>query len=173
MTEAKSLQQRFVEYALARVQEDSAFRAALRRADNPNTESAAWQYVLPFCDLNNSIERRAFCLIGAAIAKEMPSEDGTLSLGAALRSVCEGESEEELNREASRLRRLLACNSRGELLQQLGHQIRFLQSRRAALSYSRTLADMLYWNERTRIAWTRDFFVKAKPQEEEVANVPK
>lgn len=158
MDNTQPVTQKFIASMIERVKVDTACRAALRHADNATTESRAWQYILPFCRLEVPIERKAFCLIGAAIARAVPDHDGPMSVGSALRSLCNGNSEEELSTELARLRRLLACSEPSELPGLIRHVLRYLQTKNAPVSYGQTLRDILYWSENTRIHWTKDFF---------------
>jgi len=155
----------FVARSIARVKTDSACRAALRRADNPATDSYAWEYLLPFCRLEIPAERFAYGLAGAAIARAMPEKDGTLDVGAALRNCCPGGNEDDRKTELARLRRLLACDSVPELAAILRRVVRYLQSKGEPLSYRQLLNDTLYWNDNTRIRWTRSFFRSASAEE--------
>ena len=158
MDNAQSMTQRFVSTIIDRVKKDAACRAAFRHAETPPQESRAWEYILHFCKLEYSTERRIFCLIGSAIARAIPDHDGHLSVGSALRGICSGGSEAELSTELGRLRRLLACDDAVELLEVIRHVLRYLQAQGSLISYERLLHDMLYWNEYTRINWTKDFF---------------
>lgn len=158
MDETQPITTRFVAIMIDKVKQDTACRAALRHADNLATESRAWQYIVHFCKLECQAERRAFCLVGAAIARAIPDRDGHLSVGSALRSLCTGNTEADLNTELARLRRLLACADSTELLDVIRHVLRYLQTKGTPISYGRALRDILYWNEYTRINWTKDFF---------------
>lgn len=157
----------YVEYVIRRAKKakternrsDAAFCAVMRRAANPNTESAAWEYMVPFCDIGVDRIRRAFALVGAAIASEAPDADGSASVGQAFKSICRDEDDEE--REGRRLRRLLACETTEEAVDVLRPMVRYVQDNAAVkISYSRLLQDLCYWGERTRIAWTKDFYLK-------------
>ena len=68
-------------YVLGRMKKDSAFGAALRRADNPATESQAWEYLASWCDLDKDLERRPFATVAAAIAHAKPDKDGFFGIG--------------------------------------------------------------------------------------------
>ncbi len=175
MENVEPVTQKFVTAMIERVKVDTACRAALRRADNTATESRAWEYILPFCRLEVINERKAFCLIGAAIARAVPEHDGHMSIGSALRSLCKGnkkdngnkEKDDDLSTELARLRRLLACNAPSELPRLIRHVLRYLQTKDAPVSYSQTLRDILYWNENTRIRWTKDFFKARETDQKE------
>ncbi|MDY0145222.1 MAG: type I-E CRISPR-associated protein Cse2/CasB, partial [Kiritimatiellia bacterium] len=47
----------FVEYVLQRMEDDTGFGAALRRADNPATDYQAWEHLARWCDLDKAWER--------------------------------------------------------------------------------------------------------------------
>ena len=162
----------FVAMTIHRAKEPSetAFQAVMRRADNPNQCSAAWEFLVPYCDITIDRQRLAFALVGAAIARAKPESDGAASVGAALRAICSGDPD-ALEREGRRLRRLIACETMTELLPTLRPILRYLQSKGASIGYERLLRELIFWNERTRIEWTRDFYRRnadAVPEEEEV-----
>ena len=147
---------------------DKAFRAVMRRAANPNLESAAWEYMIPFCDITVERNRKAFALVGAAIAAEAPETDGSASIGRALRSICK--NEDDIDREKRRLRRLLSCDTTVELVGVLNPMMHYIQENaQISLSYKKLLWDLLRWeqDEDVKINWTTDFFLKSSITEEE------
>lgn len=149
---------------------DTGFCAMMRRADNSNQCSCAWEYLVPYCDLSNDHERLAFALTGAAIAREKPEKDGDLSIGKALQIICRGD-QEQLEREASRLRRLIGCDTQAELIPVLRPILRYIQSQcSGVVSYRKLLTDLVFWNERTRIRWTKEFYGKIDASPEEAVN---
>ena len=161
----------FVAMTIRRAKDPSetAFQAVLRRADNPNQCSAAWEFLVPYCDIAVERQRLAFALVGAAIARAKPESDGSASIGQALRSICGGDAD-AVEREGRRLRRLIACDTVFELIPVLRPVLRYLQSQGAAIGYERLLRELIFWNEKTRIEWTRDFYRRsadAAPEEEE------
>lgn len=149
--------------------DDSACRAALRRAYNPATASFAWEYLVPYCNIQNDRERLAFSLVGAAIAREQPENDGTMDMGEMLFRCTQGDSDAK-DREVRRLRRLLACDSSEELVEILRSTVRYVQSKEtSSLGYTRLLDDILYWNERVKLRWTHHFFGKRTELKEKEA----
>ena len=62
--EKQSSSSAFVQYVINRCSndKDTGFRAVMRRADNPNQCSAAWEYLVPFCDLASAHQRLSFAL---------------------------------------------------------------------------------------------------------------
>lgn len=152
----------FVATVIRRVNDPSetAFAAAMRRADNPNQGSAAWEFLVPFCNIADERQRLTFALVGAAVARAKPERDGSASIGQALRNICGGDAD-ALERESRRLRRLIACDTTEELIPVLRPILRYLQGNGAAIDYERLLRELLYWNEKKRIAWTRDFYRKS------------
>lgn len=158
----------FVAAMISRItkQKDTACRAALRRADNPNTASYAWEYLAPYCDLRNERERLAFALAGAAIARAAPDHDGKCDLGETLAAVCD--TSDARDRESRRLRRLLACDSVPELVSVLRPVVQYLQSKNkgSLLGYERLIWDMLGWGEKVKVEWARHFFRAAEPEAE-------
>ena len=147
----------FVAMVIRRSTEDPAFRAAMRRADNPTTASFAWEHLVAWCDISKDWERLPFALIGAAIANDLPSADGETDLGGLLRKCCS--SADDMEREKRRLRRLLSCDSIPELCTVLRSTLKYLQSNSAVqIGYAGLLSDILYFNERVKLRWADSFF---------------
>lgn len=155
----------FVAYVIARVKTDTAFRAIMSRADNPAFESSAWEYLIPYCNINNDFERIPFALVGAAIARTRPDQNGTADMGKTFCSICKNDDDKE--RESRRFRRLIACDSILELCPLLHSVVSYLASKGAAIDYTRLLMDLLYWNQKTKLRWAVAFYGKSIPAEEE------
>ena len=150
---------RFVSYVLQKLQsDDTGFRAALTRADNPATEAQAWSVLVKFCDLKNDRQRLPLALIGACMARVRAEENGKQSFGEALQLCKEklGEDDERIER---KLRRVLTCDDTLELVQVLRPILRFVVSQgNVALDYIQLLKDVLYFNEKTKLIWASQYY---------------
>lgn len=159
-TPKKSREQAFVEFVLGRMKYDSAFGAALRRADNPATECQAWEYLTPrWCDLDEDRERRPFATIAAAIAHAKPKADGVLGIGKAI-AACYPEDGNRSDSAKSKLRRLLACDSVEEACRILRPLLHLIRSRGVHLNYGQLLNELICFGggEKTKIKWAVDFY---------------
>ena len=150
--------EQFVAYVLRRCSEDKGFAARLRRADNPDTEYQSYEMLVRFgVNIENDAERGAFLLIGAALARLQPRQDGTASLGGALKS-CFEEGEQG----DARLRRLLACDRQDELYRILRPLLMLIADKQTRLlCYSRLLKEVLYFSrngQRTKLAWAQEYY---------------
>ena len=153
--------QGFVAAVIRRAKEDTAFRAAMRRADIPQTAAFAWEHLAAWCDIASDRERLAFALAGAAIAREQPDADGRKNLGEVFHACCPDRDARE--REQRRFRRLLGCDSAEELCEVLRPVLRYLQNKApGGIGYATLLTDILYWNERVKLRWARSFFGHAE-----------
>ncbi len=147
----------FVEAVMRRIKaEDTAFRAAMSRADNPVQESCAWEYLIPFCNIDYENQRLAFALVGAAIARGRIEEDCDTGLGDAFKSICRNEDDKQ--REARRLRRIVAYDNVQELVLTLRPCLNYLVSKGARIGYAKLLNDLLYWNKDKARRWMVQFF---------------
>jgi CRISPR system Cascade subunit CasB len=156
----KSRGKAFVEYALVRMQNDTAFGAALRRADNPATEYQAWEYLANWCAIDNQFELFAFAVVSAALARAKPGRDGFMGLGQAI-AACYSEGGTPGNQAdaaKSRLRRVLACSTIEEVCRVLRPVLSLIASRGVALDYGKLLDDLLKYGEWTRQRWAVDFY---------------
>lgn len=150
----------FVEYVIRKVNSkapaDKHFRAVMRRADNPAFESAAWEYLIPFCDIEKEYERLPFAVVGAAIAKAKPEKDGEGNLGNAFHQICK--NKDDMERESRRFRRLLAADTTGELCEVLRPALHYLTSKEATIGYAQLLKDVIYWRRKTKQFWAKEFY---------------
>lgn len=154
----KSRGQSFVEYVLGRMKNDSAFGAALRRADNPATESQAWEYLASWCDLDKDWDRRPFETVAAAIAGAKPGVDGFFGIGKAIAECYEDGNKSDAAK--SKLRRLLACNSVKEACVILRPLLSLIASRGVRLNYGQLLNELIYFGdgEKAKEKWAMDFY---------------
>jgi len=156
----KSRGQAFVEFVLSRMKDDSAFGAALRRADNPATEYQSWEYLIRGgCDLDKDWERRPFATVAAAIAHAKPGTDGTLGIGKAI-AACYPEDGNRSDSAKSKLRRLLACDSVKEACAILRPLLNLIASREVRLGYGQLLNELVYFGdgEKIKVKWAVDFY---------------
>lgn len=154
----KSRAQRFVDHVILQMVQDTAVGAALRRADNPATESQAWEYLAGWCDLEKEWERRPYALIGAAVAHAKPRHDGALDIGRAIAQCYEDGNQSDPAK--ARLRRLLACDSYQEACVILRPVLSLIASKNIPIGYGRLLQDLLYFGdgERVKARWAMNFY---------------
>lgn len=155
----------FVETILKKITTDTGLRAALTRADNPNTEPEAWSFLAQFCDLENSNERQACGLVAAVIARTRSEKNGTQTLGAALKQ-CKMDPTQEDDSIERKLRRLLACDSTAELIPVLRPLLRFVTGKEGVqLDFVQLLRDILAFGDKTRVNWAAQYYRKGKEEE--------
>lgn len=148
----------FVAHVLSRCAVDSGFAARLRRADNPATEDQSYDILVRFgINIENDYERSPFALIGAALARLHTTQDGTASLGRALKSCFEDGEQGDV-----RLRRVLACDRQEELCRILRPLLALLASKAVQpLCHARLLREMLYFNldaQHTKLRWAQEYY---------------
>ena len=141
---------------------DAAFAAALRRADNPDTEYQSWEYLAPWIDLEKPWERLPYATVAASLARiKKASTDGSSNLGKAI-ALCyqDGNTDDQAK---AKLRRLLACDSSEELCTVLRPLLRLMSSRGVRVCHADMLHDLIFFNVnpvRTKTKWAQDFFGK-------------
>jgi CRISPR system Cascade subunit CasB len=157
----KTFSENFIEHILSGLGVNRRMGACLRRADNPATEYQSWEYLAPLGlfppDASLArIRRRVFTLIAAALARAKPAQDGVYGLGKSLRGVY---AESDSKQAIARLRRLLACSSLEETCDVLRPTLRLIADKsRYPISYAGLMTDLLYYEERVREQWAREFF---------------
>jgi CRISPR system Cascade subunit CasB len=160
----------YVNFIIKAINDDKGkgFSAKLRKTDNEDTEYQGWEILSQWLNLEWQAERRAFALIGSSLARIKPAEDGNISVGEGLRLVhlmSKVPTELEKSSSALRLRRILSCKNREELIDILKPVLRLLESKDLVLHHARLLDEVLWFDldesrERTRARWARDFFNK-------------
>lgn len=155
-TVKKSRGAAFVVYVLKKIEQDNAFGAALRRADNPATEYQSWEYLAKWCDLDNSYERTCFATVAAALAHAQRSVDTKTSIGSAIAlSYSDGNQDDSAKR---KLRRLLACDTSQEACQWVRPVLRLAESKGVRINFGRLLDDLLYFGAKVKERWAMDFY---------------
>ena len=147
--------QKFISFVIEKMKKDTAFGAALRRADNPATEYHAWEFLAPWCDLDKSWERIAFATIAAAVARKKPRSNGTEGIGSAL---AYSYSSNKADPAKAKLRRLLACSSVEEACTILRPILSLIASKGGRINYAQLLDQLLYFSEKTKVRWATDFY---------------
>ncbi len=165
-----SRQEKFVQYVIGLCKKDKGAAAALRRADNPATEYQSWECLAGFnIDLENQFERIPYATIAAAIARAKVENNGSAGIGKAIAFCYDNKSASDQAK--ARLRRLLACDSVGEVCRILRPLFSLIDSKAAVtLDYS-WLLDQLIWfhrdSNRVKTAWATDFYRYATETENE------
>jgi CRISPR system CASCADE complex protein CasB/Cse2 len=165
---------------MKRCKDDSAFRAAIKKADNPDTEYRSWEYLADYgVNLEYEESRYLYTTIFAAAARSGKSTDGCLEFGKALvAAYADSGSNDYIHARESeparaRLRRVLACDSVKELCTVLRPVLRLITSKGVSVSFGLLLRDLKYYNihpEQTKASWAQQFFgTVSKTHEEETA----
>lgn len=146
----------FVASVLKRIEQDTAFGAALRRADNPATEYQSWEHLAKWCNLDNTYERTCFATVAAGLAWAQQSIDTKASIGSAIaRCYQDGNQDDSAKR---RLRRLLACDTSVEACKWVRPVLRLAESKGVRLNFGRLLDDLLYFGPKVKQRWAMDFY---------------
>jgi CRISPR system Cascade subunit CasB len=147
----------FIDAIVPRLQKDSGFAAALKRADNPATEHQAWEHLLNYgCDIEKPWERLAYATAAAAAARAKIDRDGMLDIGKSLARCYEDGNASDSAR--SKLRRLLACADAEEACLIARPILSFIGSKGEPSSYGRLLDDLLYFGEKVKLSWASSFY---------------
>lgn len=162
--------QAFTRFIISRMQ-DNSFVAALRRADNPNTEYQSWDTLAAFhVDLDKPWQRLPFASIACAMAKSKTEQNGATGIGQAIaRCYDDGKDSDQAK---AKLRRLLASDSVEEACRILRPLFSLINSKgNSSLDYARLLDELLkfHWDSKgIKSRWAQDFYhyqVKDKTEE--------
>ncbi|WP_028975134.1 type I-E CRISPR-associated protein Cse2/CasB [Spirochaeta cellobiosiphila] len=145
--------------------QDKGYRAKLRKGENPNTEYYCWDILSSYVNLEYPDDRRVYALIGADIANRDVTVDGEYGLGEALAMAYQDHehSKDDTGPGGARLRRLLACQNRKDLLLVLPSLLHLLRSKGITINHSRLLEEVFWFDredsrERTRSLWAKQFY---------------
>lgn len=155
----------FVNYIIDRCQKNNGVRAALKRADNPDTEYQSWEVLAGFhINLEYKNQRLPYATIGAAIARTKAERNGYIKIGQAVARCYEDGNASEPAK--AKLRRLLACDSVAEACRILRPLLSLIEANgNCALDYASLLDDLLWFghdDSQTRIKarWAQGFYSK-------------
>ena len=157
-----------VEAVFKRMQSDSAFRAALKRADNPATEYQSWEYLADYgVQLDDERKRIPYTTVFAAVARSGRDTDGSYGVGKALSAAYDWDKESAPAR--SKLRRVIACGNVTELCAVLRPVLQFIASKGVPICYQQLLNDLCYFGdgEKVKSRWAQQFFGAAVESREE------
>ncbi len=144
----------------SRMKTDSAFRAALKKADNPDTEYQSWEYLADYgVNVQYENSRLPFATVFAAAARSDFASDGTVAPGKAL---CDAYGGDKTNTAArSKLRRLLACTETSEACSVLRPLLAFVTGKGVRVCLGEVLNDLRFFErnpEQTKAKWAQQFF---------------
>ena len=155
----------FVDYIIQRVQTHKGDAAALRRADNPNTEYQAWEILAGFgVQLDNENQRLPFATIAADIARAKPEFNGKSAIGQAIAKCYDDGNQSDQAK--AKLRRLLACDSTAEACRILRPLLTLIESKtNLTLDYASLLNDLLWFShddsrQKIKARWSQNFYGK-------------
>ena len=157
----------FVDLVFERKRSDSSFRAIMKSAAVPSLEWKAWTVINRFVkNLDDTIEREAYALVGSSIAKSHFVSNGVNGIGKAIR-IASKETDDK-NVFPPRLLRLLSANSSEELIDIMRPLLSFLDSKGIALDYKKILEDILQFRYgedarmKVKSRWASDYFSKGE-----------
>lgn len=157
--------QKFVDYIIQQVQDNKGKAAALRRADNPNTEYQSWEVLAGFgVQLDSENQRLPFATIAADIASVKPLTNGNIIIGQAIARCYEDGNQSDQAK--AKLRRLLACDTTSEACRILRPLLSLIASKGGvSLNYVALLDDLLWFShddsrQRIKARWAQQFYGK-------------
>lgn len=157
--------QKFVDYIIQQVQDNKGKAAALRRADNPNTEYQSWEVLAGFgVQLDSENQRLPFATIAADIARVKPLTNGNMTIGQAIARCYEDGNQSDQAK--AKLRRLLACDTTSEACRILRPLLSLIASKvGVSLNYVGLLDDLLWFShddsrQRIKARWAQQFYGK-------------
>jgi len=145
----------FVDYVIGRKKNDKRFESEMRHAHLEKGIFNAYKNIDSFC--NTEREIKIYALIGAMLVINKVKSNGYVKLGEAFRKAYETSTTGEL-----RFKKLLKCKDSEEMCDYLRHMFPFFNSKGLRLDYADILNDLLYFTERRKIKWIRDFYQKGE-----------
>lgn len=157
----------FTAFVLKRLAQETAFGAALRRADNPATEYQSWEYLAQWCDLDNTYERTCFAIVASGLAHAKQSIDTPSGIGSAIAQCYkpDGNQDDSAKR---RLRRLLACDTGVEACKWVRPVLRLAESKGVRVNFGRLLDDLLHFGPKVKERWAMDFYGRREDKDDSI-----
>lgn len=155
----------FVDFVFRKKSEDKGFRADFRHAQSPAQAFRAWQYIVPYADIQHELVRSAYALIGSSICWDDAEANGSCGIGRALRDawgIAGDPSDDPASPAVARIRKLAASTDGLELCQTLRPLLAVIRSKGVRnLDYGRLLKDILFFDRDTdsiKARWISDFY---------------
>lgn len=177
MTKQMENANNYVKYVYRRKNEDTHFRAVMKRADDEKSCMDSWSIIGKFVpDLTKPYMRDAYALVGAAIARSTETENGNVHFGRAFYLASAGETGKSKEEFPSRFSKVMRCMSSLELIKELRFILPYFASKSIHIDYAELLCDLLdfrfgeYAILQVKAKWANDF---NSSKEKETENVSK
>lgn len=146
--------------ALRKVQNDRGKMAALRRAASPRTACQAWPVI---ASLGEDLRNQAAVTIAALYAEHPIENVETRNFGQTCRAIAlkDASGPDVPDSFERRFRRLIACDTAGDVAAQLRAWIRLAASRAVGVNYEQLFNDIAYWEnnaDKIRVRWATGFW---------------
>lgn len=154
----------FLRFLIER-RDDRGVMADLRCSLIGARETRAWPHLALFCDLTNPQSRTVFSAVAAAgsITPAAMVDSGD-DIGTTMRKIAiEHQGEKGLNSFRLRFQRLLSCDTREELVEQLHSIFQAAKARGLTINTAKLFDDLWFWGEKVKIRWAQAFWGGEKP----------
>lgn len=154
---------------LKRNRENPGVMADLRCALIPAREYLCWQYIARFCDLEDERKRTVALTVCAAFGIQ-PEQGGDYeNIGDVMSRIACGDkrNSDGLSTFKLRFERLLACDSVGELSQQLHGIFKAAKARGIPINHENLWHDLFFWGDRIKRSWASHYISHAVKKEGE------
>lgn len=139
--------------------EDRGIMADLRCALIQARESHAWPHLAKFCDLTKPQEKLAFSGAAVAFALDPGNEEKNNDIGTVMRRIATADNRADgLNTFRMRFQRLLACDSREELTEQLHGIFQAAKQKGIGIDPDKLFYDIWYWGNDVKLRWAQSFW---------------
>jgi CRISPR type I-E-associated protein CasB/Cse2 len=152
--------------ALRKIQHDRGKMASLRHAASPRRVMGAWPIVAALGeDVRNTAAIAVATLFASHSMEGSFQNFGEACRAIALKDRSDGKIPDSFTR---RFRRLLACETREDVVDQARAWIRFAETKSVGIPYERLFNDLAYWDEdsgKTRLRWAAGFWPPVREAE--------
>jgi CRISPR type I-E-associated protein CasB/Cse2 len=155
---------------LRKIQDDRGKMASLRHAASPRRAMGAWPIVAA---LGEDIRSTTAIAIATLFASH-PMESGLQNFGETCRTIALKDSSDGKIPDSfiRRFRRLLACETSEEVVEQARAWVRFASAKSVGIPYERLFNDLAYWHKdsgQIRLKWAAGFWPPTRDAELPVA----
>lgn len=165
MEQRNEKDRKIVERIMERMKDDNGMRAHLTRADNPDTEHYSYRYLAAYWGREDGarerIAKESYQTVCASIARRRVEQNGSRSLIKELhRNYATDGLLDDKSPAHARLRRILACRTSQEANECIRPLLRLIESKEGlSIDYVQLLQDLIYFGDRVREKWAKEFYV--------------